>query len=491
LFFEFVFFMAHVYRDVGLVLDKVMFGKIGIKDAVFGPGGPQSPRAAYGLASKVLAHQRGVRAALELLKDADIGSRGVASAMIYDLVVNRRLHGGGALKRLIQQNQQSVEDVYRLAESCATISNERFANVRRYVRVNLTRIPTDRSERFLRKAVQKLPQSEALDLLKDPHVAGLFSFPSSWSSGLATLKEVLEGDLILQDKSSCLAAICSGAKPGDVVVDACAAPGSKTAHLLQCLGGKGKLIACERNPRRAAVLARRLRLLCGIEPAEKVDELCLALESGTPPASAAEFWAGDVRVHIVVGDFLAQSPQSQLFHDADVIVVDPSCSGTGLPSHAASSVSAPSQVRLRKLADFQAKILSHALQFPKARTVCYSTCSMLEPENEGVVQRCLNSFWDVVQPLPSWDNGPTLPTKDVPIWASRLIRCNPEVHLCRGFFLARLDRCGNIDAGAICPVVTRKRSAVVAVGDGTDRMSTNVGIAMRRIQMNSAKKRRR
>lgn len=48
--------------------------------------------------------------------------------------------------------------------------------------------------------------------------------------------------------------------------------------------------------------------------------------------------------------------------------------------------------RLKKLSGFQIKILKHALQnFPNARRIVYSTCSVYEEENEHVVQETLAS----------------------------------------------------------------------------------------------------
>lgn len=50
---------------------------------------------------------------------------------------------------------------------------------------------------------------------------------------------------------------------------------------------------------------------------------------------------------------------------------------------------APSQERLRALAGFQQRALSHALTFPALRRLVYSTCSLCQEENEDVVQAAL------------------------------------------------------------------------------------------------------
>ena len=48
-----------------------------------------------------------------------------------------------------------------------------------------------------------------------------------------------------------------------------------------------------------------------------------------------------------------------------------------------------SQERLRALAAFQQRALSHALTFPALRRLVYSTCSLYQEENEDVVQAAL------------------------------------------------------------------------------------------------------
>ena len=49
---------------------------------------------------------------------------------------------------------------------------------------------------------------------------------------------------------------CAQPAEGSLVVDACAAPGNKTSQLA-ALAAPGRVIACERDPKRAATLTRR------------------------------------------------------------------------------------------------------------------------------------------------------------------------------------------------------------------------------------------
>merc|ERR1719223_1880708 len=96
------------------------------------------------------------------------------------------------------------------------------------------------------------------------------------------------------------------------------------------------------------------------------------------------FKSGDAKVEVRVTDFLKCRPDKEPFRDVQVLLVDPSCSGSGLPEHHLTGLEAGKRrvgaQRLRKLGGFQKRILSHALCFPKAQTVIYSTCSTYREE---------------------------------------------------------------------------------------------------------------
>lgn len=99
-----------------------------------------------------------------------------------------------------------------------------------------------------------------------------------------------------------------------------------------------------------------------------------------------------------------------------VVLVDPSCSGSGIPSRLDHLIpSVPDQenlARVKALSNFQLAILSHALRFSGAKRVVYSTCSIWEQEDEGVVMRILGKKelremgWRLEsrdQVLPTWE----------------------------------------------------------------------------------------
>ncbi|CAK9050377.1 28S rRNA (cytosine-C(5))-methyltransferase (NOL1-related protein) (NOL1R) (NOL1/NOP2/Sun domain family member 5) (Williams-Beuren syndrome chromosomal region 20A protein) [Durusdinium trenchii] len=299
-------------------------------------------------------------------------------------------------------------------------------------------------------------EPEVAEVKEDEVVPNVLVLHPSSRAWLQNLPEVLSGQLVLQDRSSCLSALAAGLTPGTTVVDSCAAPGSKTSHAIDLLEGSGRMFAFEKDPKRASSLLERLRLLTGFQEvalhtrtkkskANRASRASAALARGRclPVGSKP-----GVEVELRTMDFLKVDPRAAPWNEVEVLLIDPSCSGSGLPEHhltaAATGADTENDGRLRRLAAFQKRILSHALQFPKARTVVYSTCSLHRVENEDVVEAALpSSRFQVVQALPWWHNAPKEEHghgSTLPSWASHCLRSQPDVHRCRGFFLCRLDR---------------------------------------------------
>ncbi|CAD5211626.1 unnamed protein product [Bursaphelenchus okinawaensis] len=74
---------------------------------------------------------------------------------------------------------------------------------------------------------------------------------------------------------------------------------------------------------------------------------------------------------------------------------------------------------------------------PNVKRVVYSTCSVYEQENEGVVQEVLAEDWvkekyELVDPMPSWKSR----GKDGYEFSSLCLRADPKVDLTTGFFVA-------------------------------------------------------
>jgi len=233
---------------------------------------------------------------------------------------------------------------------------------------------------------------------------------------------VSTGRLVLQGRGSCMAAHALSPAAGWTVVDCCAAPGNKTTHLAALMGNRGRVHGCDAS-------AERLQRLVG--NARAAGASCIA------PRCC---------------DFLSLDPAAPPLSRADAILLDPSCSGSGtglsrgdsmLPSGADAAAEAGG-ARVAALSRFQLAALRHALRSPRAQRLVYSTCSVHAAENEGVVARALpvakGLGWRLEKALPGWHRRGAAQEGLTQAEAGCLLRTDPLLDGCDGFFLALFVR---------------------------------------------------
>jgi 16S rRNA (cytosine967-C5)-methyltransferase len=173
------------------------------------------------------------------------------------------------------------------------------------------------------------------------------------------------GHCYIQDPSTVLACQLLDPKPGERILDACAAPGGKTTYLAQLMQNRGTIIACDRDPDRLQILRDNVARL----GATIVRPIC-------------QDWIRD--------DLPKEIALSAPF---DRIVVDAPCTNTGV-------IRRRIDVRWRlRLKDFsrmpneQFMITRAVLQLLKPDGVLvYSTCSLEPEENEQLVRRLLSEL---------------------------------------------------------------------------------------------------
>ena len=171
------------------------------------------------------------------------------------------------------------------------------------------------------------------------------------------------GMYYIQEASAMAPAVLCGAKPGERVLDLCAAPGGKSSKLAACLQGRGILIANEIHPERAKVLSSNLERL-GVRNALVTNESPQKLASCFP-----------------------------LFFDR--ITVDAPCSGEGMFRKEEDALRHWSPDNVRMCAERQSEILEEAASMLRpGGTMVYSTCTFSPEENEGVVCRFLTGHPD-------------------------------------------------------------------------------------------------
>ncbi len=166
------------------------------------------------------------------------------------------------------------------------------------------------------------------------------------------------GAFYIQEPSAASAVTVLSPKPGDKVLDLCAAPGGKSTQIAGCLQGKGLLWSNEVVKNRASVL------VCNIERMG----IRNAVVSSCHPT---------VLCNRLEGFF-------------DKILVDAPCSGEGMFRKDSKVSEQWSREHVISCADRQVSILSAASKAVKeCGVMVYSTCTFSLEENEGVVSRFL------------------------------------------------------------------------------------------------------
>jgi 16S rRNA (cytosine967-C5)-methyltransferase len=208
------------------------------------------------------------------------------------------------------------------------------------------------------------------------------------------------GAIMAQSRASMLVARALAPKPGDRVLDLCAAPGAKTTHIGALLADDGELTAVERNPGRARALSATLARM-------HVD--------------CARVVVADARYELAAGQ------------RCDAVLVDPPCSGLGTLQSRPDLRWRTSPERIAELSVLQAQVLSAGADATApGGTLVYSVCTISREESVAVVERLLRErpefvLEDLGGLLPGAGPGPFLQTF-------------PDRDGTDGFFIARLRR---------------------------------------------------
>jgi len=159
----------------------------------------------------------------------------------------------------------------------------------------------------------------------------------------------LRGAYATQSRASMLAARTLDPKPGERVLDLCAAPGGKTTHLAALMGDEGAIVAVERHAGRAEALRRT----------------CQRMHASS--------------ITVQVGDAAALATGEPF----DRALVDPPCSGLGtLQGHPDLRWRVTPEA-ITSLARSQRAILAAAIgALRPGGTLVYSTCTLSRRENE-------------------------------------------------------------------------------------------------------------
>ena len=168
-----------------------------------------------------------------------------------------------------------------------------------------------------------------------------------------------EGLYIIQDEASQLVTSVVDPKPGERILDACAAPGGKTTHMAQAMENRGELYAVD----------------VGKGKLDLIEEICQRLGIGI--------------VKTVKGDAAAALPVSKEFV-FDRVLADVPCSGFGTLRRNPDLKWRRGEKDIKRLSELQLSILGNLSGYVKEGGVLvYSTCTVFHEENEDVVETFL------------------------------------------------------------------------------------------------------
>jgi len=268
--------------------------------------------------------------------------------------------------------------------------------------LNNTETPTVAQVNTLRATVDQTAASleaQGVGVERHPWLEGCLLLEGA--GDLERLEAYREGWLYIQDAAAHLAALALGALPGERVLDCCAAPGGKSFALSIQMEGRGEVVSCDIHPHKLRLIAAgRDRLGLGlIQP---------VLQNA---AQRREDWA----------------------ERFDRVIADVPCSGLGI-IRKKPDIRYKDPDPLAGLPEVQFGILCGSADYVRpGGSLVYSTCTLLQRENEDVVERFLRARPDFrlsAFALPGVGRSEGMLT----LW--------PQRHGTDGFFLASLKKQG-------------------------------------------------
>ena len=256
------------------------------------------------------------------------------------------------------QNSVLLRAVSHWRKDAAGWLSGSFDRLPETVRVNPLRADCDWTEDWLESI-----GSQRITWFSGPGSA--WAMPFDRGSAQGEIKEILKalhetGRLTRQEASSMLPVLALGAKQGDVVLDMCASPGSKTTQIAEHMGERGLVLANE-------VVNSRVNMLV---------------------TNVQRHGSRTVAVVHHDGRHIPRVPESGF----DRILVDAPCTGSGTTRKNPDVWGKWLPSGGRSLHDLQLALLNKAsaLVKPGGRVV-YSTCSLDPVEDEAVVAEILRT----------------------------------------------------------------------------------------------------
>ncbi len=207
-----------------------------------------------------------------------------------------------------------------------------------------------------------------------------------------------DGKIYMQSLSSMIPAIVLEPKTGENILDMAAAPGGKTTQMAALSGNGAMITACEKNKIRFERMKYNLQK------------------------------QGATRVNALMQD----SRRLDDFFKFDKILLDAPCSGSGT-----DNIFKPNFTKelIEKSAKTEQELIEKAIKIlKKDGIIVYSTCSILEEENEEVVEKILKKANAEILEINEIEDIQKLPTR------IKGTMCIMPSKLYEGFFIAKIRK---------------------------------------------------
>lgn len=246
------------------------------------------------------------------------------------------------------------------------------------------------------KLAEELRQ-HGIDAEPHPQLKGFFELREAGNPEKIPL--FVQGHFTVQDPASAMAVMACDIEKNMKVLDCCAAPGGKTFMAAQLMQNTGSILSCDLHEKKLRHIIR------GAERLGITNIACKAMN--------------------------ASVPDENLYEKFDAIICDVPCSGFGVIAKK-PEIRFKSFKSISALPNTQLSILRNVSSYlKKGGNLLYSTCTVMENENEEIIQSFLKSDDSFVTEPFSLPVGEA-PQGHITLW--------PHIHDTDGFFIAKLKK---------------------------------------------------
>ena len=239
---------------------------------------------------------------------------------------------------------------------------------------------------------------------EDTQIPYLLNIPKRMKSKVIQNYWYQEGYLIFQDKASAAVVQALSPQPGELNLDMCAAPGSKTSLMAQSMKNKGHIIAGDFMSNRIKSMEKLLKNL------------------------------NVLNTHVINVDSIKFPVRFKNYFDR--ILLDAPCTGNGTLSANPELKWRQNRMFLHQCTLLQEKLFESALKLLKHDGILvYSTCSLYPEEGEYLISK----FIDRLEPLelPHWLSPSYTLNNSILPGTGRLF---PSTHHTQGFFIGKFKK---------------------------------------------------